>query len=198
MNNPNQLSFQSLMHNREVSGKRPLFLDRDGVLNRDLKPYIATAEELEIFPWTLEALQILNDAGFEFYIVSNQQGVGKGFIPPIELEKQTQKIEAHLAEGGIKIRHFYYCTALAEENHPWRKPGCGMIEAAREEYGVDPTGAFLIGDRWSDIEAGARANCRPLLVLSGGTAEGEWQDWKHQPAQVFPTLLEAARWIATQ
>ncbi|HWA83437.1 MAG TPA: HAD-IIIA family hydrolase [Fimbriimonadaceae bacterium] len=179
-----------------MAERQPLFLDRDGVLNRDMKPYIATADELEIFPWTLDALALLDAAGFEFYIVSNQQGVAKGFISPLELEKQTEKIESALATRNLQIRRFYYCTALAADNHPWRKPGDGMIQAAREEFGIDPAGAFLIGDRWSDIEAGAKAGCRPLLVLSGGTDEGEWMEWKHKPEKVFPTLLEAAQWIA--
>lgn len=186
------------MQNRFVaSNRRPLFLDRDGVLNRDLKPYISTAEALEVFPWTLEALQILHDAGYEFFVVSNQQGVGKGFISPLELEKQTEKIADHLATRGLAIKRFYYCEALAEDNHHCRKPNPGMIEAAQLEFGVDPAGAFLIGDRWSDIEAGSRAGCRPLLVLSGGTDEGEWLEWSHQPEQVFPTLLEAAQWIVS-
>ena len=178
-----------------MPARRPLFLDRDGVLNRDLKPYITTADELEVFPWTLDALEMLDAAGFDFYVVSNQQGVGRGLISPLELDKQTEKIKQHLATRGLAIKHFYYCTALAEENHPWRKPGCGMIEAARDEFAVNPVGAFLIGDRWSDIEAGARAGCRPLLVLSGGTEAGGWSDWSHQPEQVFPSLLEAAEWI---
>lgn len=178
-----------------VSEHRPLFLDRDGVLNRDLKPYIRTADELELFPWTIDALHLLADAGFDFYVVSNQQGVGKGFISTMELEKQTHKIEGLLAGRGLAIRRFYYCTAMDEENHPWRKPNPGMIEAAREEFGIDPSGAFLIGDRWSDIEAGAQAGCRPLLVLSGGTDLGEWEEWRHKPEMVFPTLLEAAEWI---
>jgi len=181
-----------------VSIRKPLFLDRDGVLNRDLKPYIKTADELEVFPWTLDALELLDAAGFDFYVVSNQQGVGKGVISPLELEKQTEKIESHLAQRGLSIQRFYYCTALSEENHPSRKPGSGMIEAAQQEFGVDPRGAFLIGDRWSDIEAGARVGCRPLLVLSGGTAEGEWLEWSHQPERVFLTLLDAAQWIVAQ
>ncbi len=175
--------------------RRPLFLDRDGVLNRDLKPYITTAEELEVFPWTVEALTLLDQAGFDFYVVSNQQGVGKGLISPLELERQTEKIERHLADAGLSIKRFYYCTAISDEGHPWRKPEPGMIEAAREEFGIDPNGAFLIGDRWSDIEAGARAGCRPLLVLTGGTDRGEWEEWTHQPERVFPTLLEAAQWV---
>jgi len=178
-----------------VVSRRPLFLDRDGVLNRDLKPYITTAEQLELFPWTLDALHLLDQAGYDFYVISNQQGVGKGLISPLELERQTEKIEAKLAAKGLLIRRFYYCMSLAEDGNPWRKPEPGMIEAAKEEFGVDPVGAFLIGDRWSDIEAGARAGCRPLLLLSGGTDEGEWLEWTHQPEQVFPTLLEAAQWI---
>jgi histidinol-phosphate phosphatase family protein len=178
--------------------RRPLFLDRDGVLNRDLKPYITTADDLVVFPWTLDALELLDKAGFDFYVVSNQQGVGKGQISPLELEKQTQKIESHLATRGLAIKRFYYCTALAEENHSHRKPNPGMILAAEEEFGIDPRGAFLIGDRWSDIEAGAKAGCRPLLVLSGGTSEGGWSDWEHQPEKVFPTLLEAANWIYSE
>jgi len=162
-----------------------------------MKPYITTADELELFPWTLEALRILDDAGYEFFVVSNQQGVGKGLISPLELEKQTQKIEYLLKAQGLTIRRFYYCTALADESHPWRKPLPGMIEAAREDFRVEPKGAFLIGDRWSDIEAGARAGCRPLLVLSGGTLDEEWRGWAHLPERVFPTLLEAAQWIVS-
>ncbi len=178
--------------------RKPLFLDRDGVLNRDLTPYITTADELEIFPWTLDALQMLHEAGFEFFVISNQQGVAKGFIREEELQKQTAKIQEALATRGLEIRHFYYCRALEDANDPWRKPGCGMIEAARDEFGADPVGAFLIGDRWSDIEAGARAGCRPLLVLSGGSKEAEWPSWNHRPEAVFSTLLEAATWITRQ
>lgn len=174
--------------------RRPLFLDRDGVINRDLTPYVTTAAELEIFPWTVDALEILHQAGYQFFIVSNQQGVAKGFIQESELQKQTEKISAALAERSLKIEKFYYCRSLATANDPSRKPGCGMIESARDEFGVDPKGAFIIGDRWSDIEAGARAGCRPLLVLSGGTKSG-WEEWQYQPEAVFENLLEAAKWI---
>lgn len=177
--------------------RKPLFLDRDGVLNRDMSPYIPDAESLEIFPWTAEALESLDRAGYDLFVVSNQQAVGRGYIPEEELQKQTEKIDRALAERGVKIRHYYYCRALSEENHPWRKPGCGMIEAARDEYGVDPRGAFLIGDRWSDVEAAHRAGCRPLLVLSGGTSAG-WEDWEFLPEKVFVDLLEAAKWIVAQ
>jgi D-glycero-D-manno-heptose 1,7-bisphosphate phosphatase len=180
-----------------TTSRKPLFLDRDGVINHDLIPYVTTADELEIFPWVIDALQMLWEAGYQFFIISNQQGVGKGFIKEEELQKQTKKIEDYLATRGLRIEKYYYCRSLAEANDPWRKPGCGMIEAARDEFGVDPHGAFMIGDRWSDMEAGARAGCRPLLVLSGGTTAG-WEDWKFPPEEVFANLLEAAKWICQQ
>lgn len=176
--------------------RRPLFLDRDGVLNRDFTPYIGSAEELELFPYTLDALEILDKAGYEFFVISNQQAVGRGHFPASVLDEQSAKIQAALSARGLSIRHIYYCTATSEENHPWRKPGCGMIFAARDEFGIDPVGAFLIGDRWSDIEAAVRAGCRPILVQSGDKHGEGWEEWEHQPERVFPTLLEAAEWIA--
>lgn len=177
--------------------RKPLFLDRDGVINRDLVPYVTTADELEIFPWTVDALELLHGAGYQFFIVSNQQGVAKGFIQEAELEKQTEKITRALQARGLSIEKFYYCKSLATAGDPWRKPGCGMIEAARDDFGVDPKGAFMIGDRWSDMQAGASAGCRPLLLLSGGTKEG-WETWEYPPERVFANLLEAAEWIVRE
>lgn len=176
---------------------KPLFLDRDGVLNEDISPYVARLDQLRIFPWTAEALELLNRAGYDLYVVSNQQGVALGITPPEELERITEAIQNALRPRGFAIAKFYYCTAHDRENHPWRKPRCGMIEAAAEEFGFDPRGAFLIGDKWSDIEAAAVAGCRPILVYSGVTTPGAEDRWPYRPERSFPTLLEAARWIVS-
>lgn len=177
---------------------KPLFLDRDGVLNRDVAPYLSSLEQLEVFPWTAPALALLAGAGYDFYVVSNQQGVALGITSAEELERITDGIQDALRPVGVEIRKFYYCTAHDRENHPWRKPSPGMILAAGEEFGFDPAGAFMIGDKWSDIEAGARAGCRPLLVRSGVTPEGDGTDWPYPPERAFPTLAEAAEWIVGQ
>ena len=70
-----------------------------------------------------------------------------------------------------------------------------MLLAAADEFDFDTSGAFLIGDKWSDIEAGYRAGCRPLLVYSGVTQTDTPLNWPYPPERVFPSLLEAARWI---
>lgn len=178
--------------------RRPLFLDRDGVLNEDITPYMARRDQLRIFPWTVEALTRLDRAGYDLYAISNQQGVALGITPPEELDAITEAIQDALRPQGFEIRKFYYCTANDRDQHPWRKPSPGMILAAAEEFGFDPAGAFLIGDKWTDIEAGARAGCRPLLVQSGVTPKDAPTDWPYPPERVFPTLLEAAQWIVSE
>jgi D-glycero-D-manno-heptose 1,7-bisphosphate phosphatase len=175
---------------------KPLFLDRDGVLNRDVEPYVRSMEEFEIFPWTLQALTLLDRAGYEFFVVSNQQGVSLGITSPEELQAMEDALQALVRPSGFQFRRFYHATALDETLHPWRKPKPGMIHAAQEDFGLNLAGAFLIGDKWSDIEAGARAGLRPLLVLSGVTdLDADWTAWTYPPEAAFPTLLEAAQWI---
>jgi D-glycero-D-manno-heptose 1,7-bisphosphate phosphatase len=180
-----------------VAVRRPLFLDRDGVLNVDIRPYVSRLELLEIFPWTIASLKLLHSAGFDLFVISNQQGVAMGITPPEELEKMTETIQSACRAEGFAVVKFYYCTARDADNHPWRKPSPGMIQAAGEEFGFDPAGSFLIGDKWSDIEAGARAECRPLLVMSGVTTDPSYETWKYPPERVFPTLNEAAEWIVS-
>lgn len=175
--------------------RRPLFLDRDGVLNEDITPYIAHRSQFKLFPYTVESLVLLDRAGYDLFVISNQQGVALGITPQEELDACSEIIQTAIRPHGFQIRKFYYCTAHDRDRHPWRKPSPGMILSAGEEFGFDPAGAFLIGDKWTDIEAGARAGCRPLLVLSGVTPKGEPTQWEFPPENVFPTLLEAAKWI---
>jgi D-glycero-D-manno-heptose 1,7-bisphosphate phosphatase len=183
---------------QEEGKRRPIFLDRDGVLNRDITPYVSSLEEFEVFPWTVEALATLDRAGFDIYVVSNQQGVALGITPEAELDKMDAYLQGLLQPHGFQIKKFYYCKALRNEDHTWRKPAPGMVIAARDEFGLNLEGAFLIGDKDTDIECGRRAELRPLLVLSGVTAPGDELGWECPPEAVFPTLAEAAHYVFTQ
>lgn len=175
--------------------RRPLFLDRDGVLNVDITPYVPRVEEFRIFPYAVEALVSLANAGFDLFVISNQQGVAKGITPLEELAKMNEALQALLRPFEVQIRKFYYCTALRGENHDWRKPAPGMVFAARDEFDLDLSGAFFIGDKDTDMECAVRAGLRPLLVLSGVTAPHEVAAFSHPPEAVFPTLAEAANYV---
>ena len=179
--------------------RKPIFLDRDGVLNVDVTPYVSRVEQFQIFPWTVDSLVRLDRAEYDIYIVSNQQGVALGITPVEELDKVNEAVQSLLRPHGFQIRKFYYCLARDEENHPWRKPASGMLIAAGEEFRFDPRGAFMVGDKDTDLVAGAGAGCRPLLLLSGVTPDtGEWDDWDVKPEAVFPTLSEAVDYVVGQ
>lgn len=176
-------------------GRRPIFLDRDGVINVDVSPYVRTIDELELFPWTIDALSMIDAAGYDIYVISNQQGVALGLTSPEQLDLITVSIEEQLAEHGLAVKKFYYCTAHDGESHPWRKPSPGMILAARDEFGLDLEGAFMIGDKDTDMECAVRAGCRPLLVMSGVTPPGMERYFPYPPERVFENLLDAAKWL---
>src|SRR5947209_807251 len=131
---------------------KPIFIDRDGVLNVDVAPYVSRLEQLQIFSWVPESLRKLNEHGFDIYIISNQQGVALGITSPEELAKITEALQKTVEGFGFRIQQFYHCIAKDSENHPWRKPSPGMILAAQQEHTLDIEGAFFIGDKWSDIE----------------------------------------------
>lgn len=178
--------------------RKPIFLDRDGVLNVDVSPYVTHLEKLEIFPYTVEALRLLNDAGFDLYVVSNQQGVALGLTPIEEIAKIDAAIQAALAPHGFSIKKFYYCFAHDEENDPCRKPHPGMLLRAREEFGVTLEGAFFVGDKDTDMECGRAVGCRPLLVLSGVTSREEAKALDPQPEGIFDHLLAAVHYVLAE
>lgn len=178
-----------------ASARKPIFLDRDGVLNVDVAPYVSRLEQFELFPFTEQALIKLDRAGFDIFVVSNQQGVAKGITTLEVIDAVSDSIQSICRPHGFEIKKFFYCTALSGEDSSWRKPKPGMIFAARDEFQLDLSGAFLIGDKWSDIEAGSLAGLRPLLVGTGVTSIGEENDWKYKPEASFPNLLDAVNWI---
>jgi D-glycero-D-manno-heptose 1,7-bisphosphate phosphatase len=177
-----------------LSKRKHIFLDRDGVLNVDVSPYVTKPEQLQIFPWTAPTLKRLYEAGFDMYVVSNQQGVALGITAPEMLDYVSEAIQSTIRPQGFEIKKFYYCTAHDGEEHPWRKPNPGMLQAAAEEFGFDPKGAFMVGDWWKDMSAARAAGCRPLLVMSGVCKGEEYKKWPDQPEAIFPTLVEAAEY----
>jgi D-glycero-D-manno-heptose 1,7-bisphosphate phosphatase len=178
-----------------MGNRKPIFVDRDGVLTADTSPYTSRAEQVVLLPHMAESLARLDRAGFDIFVISNQQGVARGITTLESLEEITEVIQRPLRELGFEIKKFYHCTALDSEGHPWRKPSPGMLLAARDEFGLDLKGAYFIGDKWSDIEAGARAGCLPLLVLSGVTGPGGWEGWRYQPLKTFAALKEAVDFV---
>jgi len=181
--------------------KKPaVFLDRDGTLIEE-RGYLDRLELLEIFPWTGDAVRLLNRAGYAVVVITNQAAVARGLIDEPFLEAVHRTIDARLRPARIDA--YYYCP-----HHPdgtderyrcacrCRKPGPAMIEQACREMDLDPARSFMVGDRWLDVACGRAAGTGSILVRTGHGAREE----RHVPPDVradaiLNNLMEAVGWI---
>jgi D-glycero-D-manno-heptose 1,7-bisphosphate phosphatase len=159
--------------------KRAVFLDRDGTLNVDVG-YLHRLEDLELFPWTADALRLLKRAGYELIVVTNQSGIAHGLIDPGFVQVCHDEMRARLQRGGADLDALYFCN-----HHPrgsvkelaiecrCRKPMTGMVDDAVRDRGVDPARSWVIGDKWLDVNLGRAVGARSILVRTGWGAEQE-------------------------
>ena len=149
------------------SESRPaaVFLDRDGVINQpvivDNKPYPPKSiEQFILLPRVGEALDLLKQAGYLLFVVTNQPDVGRG-----TLEKgAVEIIHAHLLQV-LPLDDVRVCYDDGRRvNSHRRKPNPGMLLEAAAQFSLDLSGSFMIGDRWRDIEAGLNAGCKTIFI----------------------------------
>ena len=150
-----------------------VFLDRDGTINEDVG-YLSELSHLTIYPWAIDAVRLLNRAGYLVVMVTNQGGIGRRMIRPGFLAELHAVIDARLAAGGAHVDGWYFCPhhpeALIEELRVvcgCRKPAPGLLLDAARDHGIDLDRSWIVGDKWSDIQAGQRTGGRGILVRTG-------------------------------
>ncbi len=148
---------------RNAPEQKVLFLDRDGVLIVD-KGYIHKSEDVEIIPETVSGLQKLKSIGWEFCVISNQSGVGRGMYTEKEVNIVNNHISKLLKKDGLTIKKFYYCIHTPKDLCECRKPHTGLLVKAAHEFGIALGKSWMIGDKLSDIEAGRRANMHTIYI----------------------------------
>jgi histidinol-phosphate phosphatase family protein len=146
-----------------------LFLDRDGVINKDKSPYTLNAEQFEFYPGVPEAIAFLSGV-FKYVIVTtNQRGIGRKMMTDTDLEHIHQKMLAAITAAGGKIEKIYYCTAV-DNSDPNRKPNPGMALQAMKDYpDVLPEKSVVVGNNISDMQFGKNAGFYTVLVHTTGT-----------------------------
>ncbi len=151
--------------------KKIVFLDRDGVINKKmpLHDYVKIWKEFKFLPGSIEAIKLLNNSGYEVYVVSNQQGVAKGVMSKKDLDKIHQNMSGELKKNRAEINAIYCCTHSQADGCDCRKPKPGLFFRAARDYNLDLTKTFFIGDRGSDLEAGKSAGCKTFLVSEGNS-----------------------------
>jgi D-glycero-D-manno-heptose 1,7-bisphosphate phosphatase len=185
--------------------KRPaVFMDRDGTISEEVG-YVNHPSRYRVFPFSAEAVRLLNEKGWLAILVTNQAGVARGYFTEDLINEVHGVLTLELERGGARLDAIYYCAhhpSIGEAPYRYdcdcRKPKPGLILRAAEEHDIDLARSWMIGDRYSDIVLAHNARVRSAFVMTGyGRGEWEYQrsTWKHQPELVAETLLEAVEKI---
>lgn len=160
-----------------------IFLDRDGTLNYDAG-YTHRIGDWRWLPGALAGLAAFSKAGYPLVVVSNQSGIARGFYDSGQLKTLEAWLDDELARAGIRIAGWYYCPHGPDDKCLCRKPRPGLVLRAAAELDLDPGRSWLLGDRLSDLQAGAAAGCKVGLVRNPA-----WPEETAKAAALFPHVL---------
>lgn len=181
-----------------------VFLDRDGTVTEEVG-YVNHLDRLKLLPGVGPAVRRLNEADVPAVLITNQAGVARGYFP-IDLVYQThRKLTDMLAAEGARLNGVYFSPFVKEGSeapynidHPWRKPGTGMLEQAARDLRINLISSFMIGDKITDVELARRVGARGVYVLTGyGKGELAYRRhlWSTEPDFIGADLMEAVAWI---
>jgi D-glycero-D-manno-heptose 1,7-bisphosphate phosphatase len=175
---------------------RAVFLDRDGTLIAE-RNYLSKIEDVVIFSAAPSALKRFQDAGFKLFIVSNQSGVGRGYFTLADVDRINRHICNLFGHEGVHFEKIYVAPEAPEQSSRGRKPSPQFLFDARDEFNLDLSSSYVIGDKLIDLECGWNAGVKQsLLVRTGYGAEFERSSAdKLTAAVVVDDLAAAANWI---
>jgi D-glycero-D-manno-heptose 1,7-bisphosphate phosphatase len=179
-----------------------VFLDRDGTLVEEAG-YLDRLERLVFFPYSVDAVRLLNRANLAVVIVTNQAGIARGIFKDSFVAEAHRHIASRLSAGGARVDGFYYCPhhpeAVIEEYRKscdCRKPQPGLLKRAASDLDLALDRSFVVGDRWHDLEAGERVGARGVLVRTGyGKTEEASPHANVKPSAIVDNVMEAVSWI---
>jgi len=179
---------------------KAIFLDRDNTIIED-PGYINNPDQVKLLEGVTEPLSELKAMGYKLVVVSNQSAVARGIVTEEALGQIHKRIEQLLAEKGVLLDRIYYCPYYIDGVIPkyrresdWRKPNPGMLLAASKDMDINLSESWMVGDSPSDIEAGARAGCRTIM-LAGRTHEQKIKPGEQGPDYRAVNLKEVVNII---
>jgi D-glycero-D-manno-heptose 1,7-bisphosphate phosphatase len=179
-----------------------VFLDRDGTLIEEVG-FVDRLDLVVPFPWTGDAIRLLNRAGLVAVVVTNQSGIARGLFDAAWVDGVHRVLDERLAAGRARMDAYYVCPHHPDGAVPeyrqvcrCRKPSPGLLEQACRDLDLDPARSFMVGDMWRDVQSGAAVGARTILVRTGHGARVA----EHPPAGVradaiLSNLMEAVGWI---
>lgn len=156
---------------------KALFLDRDGVINREIN-YLIKKEDVHFIPGIFELTRRFQQAGYLLIVITNQAGIGRGYYSEKDFLELTQWIGEQFNLRGVTLTETFYCPYHPEHGigsyraeSPDRKPGPGMILKATEKYDIDPARSLFLGDRDTDMQAALNAGIPERILFDAAGRE---------------------------
>ncbi len=180
---------------------RALFLDRDGVINRD-HGYVSRVEDFEFIEGIFDTARAARDAGYLLIVVTNQAGIARGYYTESQFMQLSEWMRKRFAEQGATIAGVYFCPHHPEHgigaylrDCPCRKPNPGMLLRAAEDHDLDLGRSILVGDMNTDILAGQRAGVG-INILFG--SEEQKSPLDQPPTLCAPDHAVLADWLGAR
>lgn len=177
---------------------RAVFIDRDGTVIRE-RNYLRKIKDIRLLSGAVPGLMLLKKAGFRLVMVTNQSGVGRGYLSEEKLKKIHDRLQAMLLSRGCAFDAVHYCVHLPTDGCGCRKPNTGMVRDAARRFNLDLKRSYSIGDHVNDFKLGQNMGGKGVFVLTGhGRRELKRikaSKGKLAPDAVAKDFMSGARWI---
>lgn len=151
-----------------MSGQRILFVDRDGTIIEEPSDFQVDAfEKVRFVEGVIPAMLKLRDAGWQFVMVTNQDGLGTPGFPREQFEGPQALVLQVLESQGIRFRDILVDESFEHENKPTRKPGLGLVMPYLRDRGIDLANSAVVGDRETDLQLARNLGCRGFRLAPG-------------------------------
>ena len=164
-----------------------IFLDRDGVIIENRSDYVQNWSQVEIYPDAIRALSLSAIRNYKIVIVTNQSAVGRGIISLDTANEINSRLVNLIHQRGGQVAGVYMCPHTPEDGCFCRKPKPGLLLQAAKDLSLDLQRAWIIGDAWSDVQAGQAAGVRQAILLK--TGRGEKQLSQSHPNNITNHLI---------
>lgn len=156
--------------------QKAIFLDRDGTIN-EYVGFLTDIKEFRLLDGVAEAIRKINASGYLAIVVTNQPIIARGEVSFTELQEIHNKMETLLGAEGAYIDAIYFCPHHPDKGFEGerveykiscdcRKPKPGMLLKAAEDFNIDLSRSWMVGDGKNDVEAGKNAGCKTVLIGS--------------------------------
>jgi D-glycero-D-manno-heptose 1,7-bisphosphate phosphatase len=181
----------------DVTRRRAIFLDRDGVINANRPDHVKSWDEFAFLPGAFDALRRIAASDFAILVTTNQAAIARGLTTDAAVREIHRRMSTEVARAGGRIDAVYYCPHLPDENCDCRKPQPGLYARGAREWDVELARSYVVGDAMADIVAAQAIGAVPILVLTGRGRE-QYEVLKANNLSEFHVaadLMEAVEWI---